>query len=115
MKRVNNSIHLSFLNGILFSFLLFNQSCNYVEKRYEQRKTSTIQGVVVEKYRDKWNHGSPMLKLNTGRIIGIGSWAKNSYLWEHIEIGDSISKPSGTTDLTLLKKNGEYFLYTFNE
>jgi hypothetical protein len=115
MKRVNNSIYLSFLYGILYLFLLFNQSCNYVEKRHDKRKISTIQGVVVQKYRDKWNHGSPMLKLNTGSIIGVGSWAKNSYLWEHIEIGDSISKLSGTTDLTLFKKNGEYFLYTFNE
>jgi hypothetical protein len=81
----------------------------------KETKESNISGVVIEKYREKWNHGSPVVKLNTGVVIGVVSWAKDSYLWEHIEIGDSISKPKGTTDLTLFKKNGDYFLYKFKE
>jgi len=114
MNKINSN-SLPYFLGFLIFFQLLQQSCNYVEKRHEQRKQTNIRGVVVEKYEDKWNHGSPMLKLKTGSEIGVGSWSKGSNFWEQVEVGDSISKPPGTTDLTLFKKNGDYFLYKFNE
>lgn len=101
--------------SVLFFIVLIFHSCNFVQNRTNELKKSNISGVVIEKYREKWNHGSPVVKLNTGIVFGVVSWAKDSYLWEQIEIGDSISKPPGTTDLTLFKKNGDYFLYKFNE
>jgi hypothetical protein len=100
---------------ILILVILISNSCNYVQNRMNELKESDISGIVIEKYQEKLNHGSPVVKLNSGVVFGVVSWAKDSYLWEQIEIGDSISKPPGTTDLTLFKKNGDYFLYKFNE
>ena len=90
-------------------------SCNNVKNRYNEMKAGKISGIIKEKYREKWNHGSPVVKLNTGKVFGVVSWAKGSSLWEMIEIGDSIIKPSGITNLTLYKKNGESFVFIFRE
>ena len=99
----------------LFLILLLAISCNYVQNRIKNLRESSISGVVVEKYREKWNHGSPIVKLNTGVEVGVVSWAKSSFLWEQIEVGDSIIKPIGELDLQLYKKNGDHFLYKFKE
>jgi len=98
-----------------FLIVLLAISCNYVQNRIKNLRESNISGVVIDKYREKWNHGSPVIKLNNGAVVGIIGWTKDSYLWEQIEIGDSVSKPTSTTDLILYKKNGDYFLYKFNE
>jgi len=73
-----------------FKFILLYQviimtliiSCNYAKNRYSEIKASNISGIVIEKNREKWNHGSKVFKINTGKEIGVESWVKGSYLWE---------------------------------
>ena len=50
----------------------------------------------------------PILRIanSTGHIeIDVGSWRSS---WTYAEIGDTISKPSGTLILTVLKPSGEH-------
>lgn len=110
MKRINKQ-----LTTILFSILFLLFSCNYVQKRTKDLEKREYNGVVIKKYKEKWNHGSPVVKFSSGIEFGVGSWAKGSQLWENIDVGDSISKPSGTLILKLFKQNGGQESYSFNE
>jgi hypothetical protein len=88
-------------------------SCNrHVDKQILKEK---ISGLVVKKYRDKINHGSPCVDLKDGTTLGLLLWhSDTSDLWEFIAVGDSVYKPYGVYLLKVIKPSGETKEYPYN-
>lgn len=60
------------------------------------------------------NHDLPCIDLNNNVSIGISTWDRESDLWEYIEIGDSVYKPSGTLTLKVIKPTDETKEFPYN-
>ncbi len=91
---------------LIITIFIFT-SCNIrVDFGKDESKKKYISGIVIRKFQDYDNHGSPCIELKNGSIIDIIPW-NDDFLWAYIEIGDSIYKPSGTLKLKLIKPTGE--------
>ena len=73
-----------------------------------------VSGIVVSKYKKNIFLDSrdkiPVLRVDnsTGFIeFKILGWCRGTTFWEYVAIGDSISKPSGALNLTIVKPSGE--------
>lgn len=102
----------------ILSLSFFVSSCDFgVERKMNDFKNEEISGVIIEKYRDKWNHNHPMVKINNGSDIAIGDWETrgSDYLWPYIEIGDSIIKRSGDFNLYIVKPSGKKKSFLFHK
>jgi len=101
---------------LILMFLFIFSSCNFsADFGKEDTQKSEISGVVVKKYREPMNHNLPCIDLNNDVSIGIEPWDRRTDLWEYIEIGDSVYKPSGTLTLKVIKPTGETkeFIYDY--
>jgi hypothetical protein len=100
------------------SFLLI--SCwKLNEKAREREKKKEISGIILNKYNDSSYNGREAPILTVVNCIdtiefNIFMWY-TEYLWDYIDIGDSISKPSDTLLLTVFKPSGETKLYEYHE
>lgn len=82
----------------------------------KEDKSIEIIGKVIEKYRDYHNHGSTTIvcENDNGQIkYQIDEWSINSDLWDYLQTGDSIIKPSGTLTLKIIKPNGDSKEYEY--
>lgn len=73
-----------------------------------------INGVVSEKIIYKENHNSHNIWVHqfNGSLLVIGREDFEG-IWENVEVGDTLVKPSQTLDLTVRKANGEQLLLDF--
>jgi len=95
--------------------LTFLPACKLdLTKSATQKKD--IYGKVVDHYLDEGNHMElTMIYENTyGRYkYPLSDWALGTDLWEYIDINDSISKPSGSLTLRVIKPDGSYRDYEY--
>ena len=101
---------------ILFIFIIIINSCS-IDFSKESIEKKIIYGVVEKKYFDDWNHGEPTIicKNEKGNFkYQLYDWDIKKELWEFIQIGDSIIKPSGTLILRVKKANGEIRDFEYN-
>jgi hypothetical protein len=117
MSDKNRVILLSILAFLVLVIWITKQ---IGDKWYEKKDTKKeILGVVVFKYMEipqlLDRARVPMLRIanSTGHIeIDVGRWQSS---WTYAEIGDTISKPSGTLILTVIKPSGEHELFEYHE
>ena len=86
--------------------LVFTFSCG-VDFTKDDTKKEFLYGLVTEKYRDEHNHLEPTIvyKNKSGEFeYQMSDWN----LWDYLQTGDSIIKPSGTLTLRVKKVNGEF-------
>lgn len=93
---------------LILAAIFICTSCNFsADFGKKDTQKSEISGVVVKKYRELMNHDLPCIDLNNNVSIGIEPWDRKTDLWEYIQIGDSVYKPSGTLTLKVIKPTGE--------
>jgi hypothetical protein len=107
-----------FIKNIIIAFLLVCLiSCDSVfQQRISRFKEEKICGKVSKKYIDELNHYHKSLILNNSYDLGIEIWDNDSIdLWNFISIGDSVNKPKGSYDLTVIKQNGLSVKFKYNK
>lgn len=73
----------------------------YLGEAFKANVEQSYKGVIKEKYVDKMNHNSPMIKFTNGESIGI-----NGFFRGKMQVGDSISKVRGDSVIQVFR-NGE--------
>jgi len=96
--------------SICLIFLLF-YSCG-VDFSKNTVKETNISGKVIKKYLDTINHGEPTIICKENKYQ-MSRWERNSDLWDYLQIGDSVIKPSGTLILRVKKEDGSYKDYEY--
>lgn len=87
---------IAFFIWVLFIGYFWVHDCNRFkpENQYKNARysimTNVFSGIVIEKYRDEWNHNNAMIKFKRGKDIGI-----EDIFWNQIKIRDSIVKRKG--------------------
>ena len=92
----------------LFAVFLFIFSSCYTnpKKYYEQEvKQVLINGLVIKKYLDSNDHMYPTIKLKDTSGILDYSPIRFYKLYEIVKIGDSISKPKGSLEYRVFRKD----------
>ena len=102
-------------NLIVIIFVLFSISCglNLNKKSIEKMD---IHGIVLEKYLDHHNHGTTTVVYEMNKVqikFDLTDWIKDNNIWEYIQLGDSIIKPTGTLTMHIKKSNEEYKDYEY--
>ena len=98
---------------LLSSVFMFSCGVDFSKKNTEKKD---ISGKVIEKYRDEHNHMETTIVYENkdGQFkYQISDWAIKSDLWDYLEVGDSIIKPTGTLTLQVKKANGESKEYQY--
>lgn len=106
---MKNQIFIS----ICLIFLLF-YSCGVDFSKNTVNETN-ISGKVTKKYVDYNNHGAmTIIYENSSEEFKyqIDEWVNNN-LWNYLQIGDSVIKPSGTLILRVKKEDGSYKDYEY--
>lgn len=73
---------------------------NFYNRMLEQRKEESFSGVITDKFIDKSEHSTPILKLNNSTEISL-----ENVFWDQVEIGDSIVKKKDESYITLYHNN----------
>lgn len=73
----------------------------YLEEALKINMEQTYQGVIQEKYVEKMNHNSRMIRFTDGTSIGV-----NGFFRGKMQVGDSISKVKGDSVIQVFR-NGE--------
>jgi hypothetical protein len=65
-----------------------------------------IDGLIMEKYRIKWNHNEPQLIFTnfSGSEIDLYLHTDKSRFWDFVNVGDSISKNANTFEINVYRK-----------
>lgn len=82
--------------GFWSNYLSGNEA--FYKRALENRKEESYSGIVIEKYIDSSQHSTPMLKFKSSTSVPL----ENSF-WDEVEIGDSIVKIKGQTNINLYK------------
>ncbi len=109
---------MSSLKKNLFSiiYILFIVSSCTIDFTKKETNNEEIYGKVIYKYRDELNHMEPTIIFennNENYTYQVSDWAINSDLWDYLQIGDSVIKPSGTLILRVKKEDGSYKDYEY--
>lgn len=101
----------------IFIIILFfiTSSCT-VDFTKKETEGKDIFGKVIDKYYDELNHMEPTIVFENKNGLfkyQISDWAINSDLWNYIQIGDSVIKPSGTLTLRVKKEDGSFKDYKY--
>lgn len=75
------------------------KTCDQIHATYTAPRH--INAVVIRKFRETYNHNSRVIELGNGEKFTLKNGLLN--LWDSIEIGDSLSKLSGSLEFTLYK------------
>ena len=105
-KKEKGSIWFAIIFGGGIALLLYFQVYKkdivfYLEQALKANVEQSYKGVIEEKYADKMNHNSPMIKFTDGNSIGL-----NGFFWDKVQVGDSISKVQGDSVIQVFR-NGE--------
>jgi hypothetical protein len=96
--------------AILFWADYLSGNKDFYKRALENRQKELYSGVVIEKYIDSSQHGTPMLKFKSSTSIPL----ENSF-WNEIEIGDSIVKIKGQAIITVYKEGKVKRIFDYNE
>lgn len=81
----------------------------FYKRALENRKEESYSGIVIEKYIDSSQHCTPMLKFKSNTSVPL----ENSF-WDEVEIGDSIVKIKGQTNINLYKDSQLKQVFDYN-
>lgn len=81
----------------------------FYKRALENRKEESYSGIVIEKYIDSSRHCTPMLKFT----INSSNAVVDSF-WDEVEIGDSIVKVKGQSNIYLYKNNQLKQVFDYN-
>jgi hypothetical protein len=102
IKNKENILKLLFLVTLLVAIVFWADYLSGSEAFYKRalknRKEESFSGIVIEKYIDSTQHCNPMLKFASNSSNAV----VNSF-WDEVEIGDSIVKIKGQTNINLYK------------
>lgn len=99
-------------NKFLLISLIISTSCN-TDKQKEEYFKCDMSGIVTKKYIS-FNHATKKISTTNKLDFDIGPWyGVNDLLWDAIDTGDSIYKPSNTLVLKLIKTNKEEKIYNY--
>jgi len=105
MKTTKWYVYLSFLLMIIFFMYHFKSPNKIRSTKFKDDISKEFNSIVINKYIDKENHGyNTCLFKNKDNTIKFIFGFDRSGLFEYIEIGDSIIKPSGDS-LVIVKRN----------
>lgn len=93
-----------FLVGIavLLYFQVYKKDAlYYLKNNFRFELEDSYRGTIKEKYVEKMNHNSRMIRFTNGTSIGM-----NGYFWSDVKIADSISKVKGDSVIQVFR-NGE--------
>lgn len=99
----------SLLKHIFIYGLLLFAACDGCPSYYQKHVTNKeINGILIDKYIDKSYKNNPRyIFLVKNKQLIISDYILDTLsMWKCISIGDSVSKPAGTADFTIFKKNG---------
>lgn len=88
-----------------------------INKHSENKlKNQEINGVIQDKYNDKWNHNVPKILFTNGQSLVIDRWGdKSNDIWYYLEKGDSIYKKEGSLNLKVIKPSGKSIVFKYTE
>ena len=97
---------------IVFVFIAnyLNVNKDFYHRMLEQRKEESYSGVILEKYIDKSEHSTPMLKFTNNKIISL-----ENVFWNQVNVGDSIVKMKDEAFITLYKKDSLSVKFDYNK
>lgn len=81
----------------------------FYKRALENRKEESYSGIVIEKYIDSSQHRTPMLKFTNSSSVPL----ENSF-WDEVEVGDSIVKIKGQTNISLYKNSQLKQVFDYN-
>ncbi len=104
MKEIIDRIPASYRPFVfLGTFFLAMSAINFICTN--SRLNESLNGTVVNKYRDTTNHNAARIIYANGRRQYITETIDNDHLFDVINVGDYIIKNSGSPDYVLIKKN----------
>ncbi len=103
MERKSNFPWVIILSVIgVISFTLWNRSQRFTCESWDSAVLQTkIKGLVVNKYRDRTDHGERTISLDDGSVIDEVAFSQQ--FWETVEVGDSLIKQTGTMTYSVKK------------
>jgi hypothetical protein len=114
LKNRDNIIKLIVLAILLVgaAFCINNLSGNedFYKTALNERENRSYSGIVMEKYIDSAEHGTPMLKFASSNVTAL-----ETNFWDKVEIGDSIVKIKGQAIITLYKGGKLKEVFNYNE
>lgn len=93
--------------GFWANYLSGNEA--FYKRALENRKEESYSGIVIEKYIDSSQHRTPMLKFTDNASVPL----ENSF-WDEVEVGDSIVKIKGQTNINLYKDSQLKQVFDYN-
>ena len=93
--------------GFWANYLSGNEA--FYKRALENRKEESYSGIVIEKYIDSSQHCTPMLKFTNNSSVSL----ENSF-WDEVEVGDSIVKIKGQTNINLYKDSQLRQVFDYN-
>lgn len=94
---------------IMFMCFLFFS----VDTTIEEVRLKKFSGVVLEKYRIRYEHDSPVIKIKSANkedtVIYLNHF--NASLFENLQIGDTVSTKSGDTTVLINRKGNKFIIY----
>lgn len=121
MKKDNNEIQS---NEIQFKVLLILGLCigfailitviqgnskSYIERNYFEIKNKNYSGVITNLFKDNNEDKIKKVKLNDNSIRKVPF-----YIYDLLNLGDSITKKQGSDSVIYIKQNGERFYEDLN-
>lgn len=94
--------------GFLANYLSGNEA--FYKRALENRKEESYSGIVIKKYVDSSQHCTPILKFKSNTSIAL-----ENIFWDEVEIGDSIVKTKGESNINLYKDNQLKKIFDYNE
>jgi hypothetical protein len=114
LKNKENTIRLIGLALVVILFIFianyFSVNKNLYHRMLEQRIEESYSGVILEKYIDKAEHSTPMLKFTNNKVISL-----ENIFWDQVSAGDSIVKKENEAYITLYKNNGSKIKFDYND
>jgi len=122
VKKDNNEIQS---NEIQFKVLLILGLCigfailitviqenskSYIERNYFEIKNENYSGVISDLFEDRNNDKIKKVKLNDNSIRKVPF-----YIYDKLNLGDSIIKNKGSDSIVYIKQNGEIFYEDLND
>lgn len=93
--------------GFWANYLSGNEA--FYKRALENRKEESYSGIVIEKYIDSSQHRTPMLKFTSNTSVPL----ENSF-WDEVEVGDSIVKVKGESNIYLYKDSQLKQVFDYN-
>jgi len=85
-------------------------SKSYIERNYFEIKNENYSGVISDLFEDRNNDKIKKVKLNDNSIKKVPF-----YIYDKLNLGDSIIKKKGSDSIVYIKQNGEIFYEDLND